>query len=65
MAEVDFSVVDGGSVFLLIPENDEAKSWVSDYIGDDVQTFGRGVVVEHRYIADIVNGIINDGFTVA
>ena len=62
---VDFYVENHGSVFLLRPVTPAADSWVNEHIPEDAQYFGNAVVVEHRYIADIVQGIQNDGLAVA
>jgi hypothetical protein len=63
----DFLVENHGSVFLLKPQNDSAISWVEENIGQDngFQPHWPNVVIEHRYVADIVAGIQNDGLAVA
>ena len=63
----DFSLENHGSIFLLIPQSTSARIWVDDHIGRDngYQPHYPTVVVEHRYIADIVRGIQNDGLEVA
>jgi len=62
----DFIVAqDGGSVFLLIPQTDAAKSWVSENLPEDAITLGDGVGIEGRYFEAIANGIQNDGLTIA
>ena len=58
----DFTVQDGGSVFILRAHTDVAREWIDQHVGDH-QTFGGGVVVEHRYISDIVEGMQADGLT--
>ena len=62
----DFEVQNHGSIFLLIPQSTSARIWVHDHIGKDngYQPDYPTVVVEHRYIADIVRGIQNDGLAV-
>ena len=60
---MDFDIVDGGSVFLLIPNTEAAEAWVAEHIPADAQTLGKGIAVEHRYIAAIVQGIAEDGLT--
>lgn len=60
----DFTVENHGSLFLLRQNTDEAEQWVEEHIPEDAMTMGNAVVVEHRYIADIVVGIQNDGLTV-
>src|SRR6266446_403477 len=63
----DFLVENHGSIFLLKPQSDLATSWVEDHIGREngYQPYYPTVVVEHRYIADIVAGIQGDGLAVA
>ena len=62
----DFLVENHGSIFLLRPQNENAIAWVDDHIGSEngFQPYWPTVVVEHRYIADIVAGIQNDGLAV-
>jgi hypothetical protein len=64
--EPDFSVENHGSIFLLRPLTDSAKSWVEEHIGEDngFQPYWPTVVVEPRYVADIVEGMQNDGLAV-
>ncbi len=63
----DFVVENHGSILLLRPQNENAIAWVDDHIGSDngYQPYYPTVVVEHRYIADIVAGIQNDGLAVS
>jgi hypothetical protein len=62
--QADFSVQNEGSIFLLIPHTDSGNAWIEEHISEDARRFGGGVVVEHRYILDIVNGSKNDGLEV-
>jgi hypothetical protein len=61
--EYDFTVRGGGSVYLLQPNTQAAKDWVAEHIPDDAQWLGRAVAVEHRYIANIAEGIEADGLS--
>jgi hypothetical protein len=63
-ASPDFAVEDHFSIFLLRPLTPAAESWIHEHIPEDAQYFGNSVVVEHRYIADIVAGIQDDGLVV-
>ena len=60
----DFLVENHGTVFLLQPLTPAANSWVEENLPEDRLTFGHAVVVEHRYIADIVAGAQADGLEV-
>ena len=61
----DFSVENHFTIFLLRPLTPAAESWIDEHIPEDAQHFGNAVVVEHRYISDIVEGICNDGLAVS
>jgi hypothetical protein len=60
----DFLCENHGSIFLLRPASPAANSWISDHLAEDHMTFGDAVVVEHRYIWAILEGIRNDGLAV-
>lgn len=66
VAQRDFSLENHGSIFLLRPITPAARSWVDEHIGEDngYQPYYPTVVVEHRYIGDIVHGAIADGLVV-
>jgi hypothetical protein len=63
----DFVVENHGTIFLLKPVTPPAISWIEEHIGQDngYQPYFPTVVVEHRYIADIVAGIQNDELAVS
>ena len=61
---IDFTLYDGGSVFLLTPRSDEAKDWVKENLPDDVLILGQGIAVENRYIRDIMDGLTSEGLTI-
>jgi len=61
----DFFVENHGTVLLLRPLTPAANSWVKENLPEDHLTFAGAVVVEHRYIADIVAGAQADGLEVA
>lgn len=60
----DFTLLNEFSIFLLTPISELALDWVAEFLPSDATTFGRATVIEHRYIGDIVEGIIGDGLTV-
>lgn len=63
--EPDFEVVNCGSIFLVRPLTVLADEWVDANLPSDAQHFGNAVVVEHRCIAPIVEGIKEDGLRVS
>jgi hypothetical protein len=62
---VDFTVANHGSIFLLTPRTPAAFAWVEAHIPDDAQTLGLSIAIEHRFIVDLVEGILGDGLVVA
>jgi len=61
----DLKVENHGSIFLLVPMSEAGDDWIDEHIPEDAMRWGASsVVVEHRYIADIVDGAIADGLTV-
>ncbi len=64
--DVDFTVQNHGTIFLLCPATPEAEAWVEENLPEDRMTWaGRDVVIEHRFICSIVDGIQSDGLVVA
>ena len=60
----DLIVHGGGTVYLLRPVSIAGETWIADHIAQDATWFGGGVVVEHRYIREIVEGAVADGLRV-
>ncbi len=63
----DFTVLNEGSIFILNPLTEAADAWVKEkvQITDETQFWGqKGIVVEHSYIIDIIDGIRGDDLTV-
>ena len=60
----DFFFDDHGSVTVLTPLTVAAWDWVVEHIPDDAPTFGRGIVIEPRYVSAILEGIDLDGLEV-
>lgn len=60
----DFLVENHGTIFLLQPLTPAALSWIEEHLPEDRLTFAGAVVVEHRFIADIVRGAIADGLVI-
>jgi hypothetical protein len=49
------------TVYLVVPVSDAAKEWLDVHIDEDATWHGNGVAVEHRYIEDILLGMVADG----
>jgi hypothetical protein len=60
----DFQLENHGSLFLLRPLNDAAKNWTDENLpvaNPETQFWGDSIVIEPRYVAPIVDGILADG----
>jgi hypothetical protein len=65
MSAADLLVQGGGSVYLLRAASPHGEAWIEEHIPADALRFAGGaVVVEHRYIHDIVAGAVRDGLRV-
>ena len=62
--EPDFLVENHGSIYLFRPISPAAFSWIAEHLPEDRLTFGNAVVIEHRYITEVVHGAIADGLAV-
>jgi hypothetical protein len=60
----DFEVSGHGSIYIFTPLTPAARDWVADFLPEDAQRWAGGTVVEHRFIADIVQGAQRDGLSV-
>jgi len=63
----DLMVLPQGTIHLLEIVTEAGAHWVIENIdaSEGVVTLGNSIVIEHRYIADIVEGAIADGLRVA
>jgi len=66
--EVDFTVFSDSphpSIYLLTPHTPAARAWLSENVqAESYQFIGTSLAVEHRYIAEIVQGIRTAGIEV-
>ena len=60
----DFLLRDEGTIFLLYPQSSEAGSWINQHILENATWFGSALVIGHRYIEDILGGIVAEGLGV-
>jgi hypothetical protein len=56
---LDFSIRDEGSILLLTPHTEPARSWIDEHIGRDngFQPLYPTIVIEPRYVIAILEGI--------
>jgi hypothetical protein len=64
MAAVDLLVNGHGSIYLLRAASRRGQRWVDEHISDDRLEWAGAIVVEHRYIGEIVRGALTDGLQV-
>ena len=60
----DVELNDQGSIWLVTPMTPEAQDWISENVQVDAQFWGASLAVEHRFIGNLVDAIINDGLRV-
>lgn len=63
-AEVDIVVEDHGSICLVRPITVTGQDWTDGNIDPEAQVFGGAVVVEPRYLADLVAGMQDYGLRI-
>ena len=61
---IDFEISGGGTLYLFRPITRAAHAWVAEHLPEDAMRWCGAIVVEHRYIGDIVGGAIGDGLVV-
>jgi hypothetical protein len=64
MAKADLLVHGHGSIYLLRATSRRGQAWIDECVSTERQEWAGAVVVEHRYIGDIVRGAIGDGLRV-
>jgi hypothetical protein len=63
---IDFTLQGEGTISILIAHTPQADAWVDEHIPEDATRWGlSGVVIEHRYVENIVQGIADDGLSIA
>ncbi len=62
--KTDVHVTNHHSILLVLPLTDRAAKWISENVQDDAQWFGRSLVVEPRYLADLCRGMEEDGLVI-
>jgi len=63
-ASPDFTLEKDGSIVLLWPNTLEASMWLRETAPDDAQFFGAALAIEPRYLSNVAEAAISDGFTV-
>lgn len=63
-APVDFYFSNEGSICLLEPASVAGHEWLAENVPEGALFWGASLVVEPRYVRDILQGIVNDGLEV-
>lgn len=53
----------GDTVGLVVPVSESAEFWLAERVAPDAARLGRALVVEHRYIRELLAGMVDDGLT--
>lgn len=61
---VDITVLDAGSLVLLGGVSPEGEAWLAENLDPNALTWGSRIVVEPRYVLDILEGAAADGLCV-
>lgn len=62
---IDFVVLDQGSIVILTPKSQEAHDWLDANIDtENAQWWSGGVVIEHRYADDIISAITQENLQI-
>jgi hypothetical protein len=62
---IDLEFQNHGSIFVVVPFTEAGKDWLDENVGGDAQVWGRGIVVEPRYVEDILVGAEDAGLRVS
>ncbi len=60
----DFLIRNDGTIFLVTPTNEDARTHLLDNVQGEAQFVGNSLVVEHRYISDLVTALSENGYTI-
>jgi hypothetical protein len=60
----DIIIRNHGTLCIMVAITHAGEDWIAEHIPEDAQRWGKGIVVEPRYIEDIVEGARADGLEV-
>lgn len=61
----DVTVENHGSIYLVTPHSDQGREWIEGHVSEDALWYSSGLVVEPRYVEDLIGGMEGDGLIVA
>ena len=62
--EYDVTVTNGGSIFLVTPQNENVRDWFKEHV-PDAQMLGSSIAVEPRFLHGLLEGLEDHGFSVS
>lgn len=66
MKTSDVIVENHGSIFVVQPLTAAGREWIEEHVqSEPYQWLGGGLCVEHRYVAGLVDGMIDAGLEVS
>lgn len=57
-----FDIENHGSICLIRPMTPDVDEWLRANVDPEAQWFGNALVVEPRYVGDLVEGLVAEGF---
>jgi hypothetical protein len=61
---VDLLVHGHGTLYLLRAASERGQKWLDEHVSEDHQEWAGAILVEARFISDIVRGAVADGLQV-
>jgi hypothetical protein len=62
---IDVSFANHGTIWLAHLWTEAAHDWVATYLPEDCTWWGEAVVIEHRFVGDIAQGMADAGLAIA
>ena len=62
--KTDIWILPQGTLTLVRPLTQKASEWISQHLQDHSQWYGPALLIEHHYVARVLNGMIADGLQV-
>lgn len=59
--DAQFALQDEGTLWLVLPLTPVATDWLESNVEDSAMWMGGALVVEHRYVRDLVDGMVEAG----
>lgn len=60
-----FDIENHGTIVLIRPLTPDVREWLQAHTDEEAQWFGGSLVVEPRYLGDLVEGLVAEGFVIS